>query len=31
VLAAILVLFLHEVPMRTTFAMEEAAPEDSAA
>jgi len=31
VLAAILVLFLHEVPMRTTFAMEEAAAEDPAA
>jgi EmrB/QacA subfamily drug resistance transporter len=31
VLAAILVLFLREVPMRTTFGMEAAAPEDSAA
>jgi EmrB/QacA subfamily drug resistance transporter len=31
VLAAILVLFLREVPMRTTFEMEAAAPEDSAA
>ena len=31
VLAAILVLFLHEVPMRTTFEMEGAEPEDSAA
>jgi EmrB/QacA subfamily drug resistance transporter len=31
VLAAILVLFLHEVPMRTTFAMEGATPEESAA
>ena len=31
VLAAILVLFLHEVPMRTTFAIEEAAAEDPAA
>jgi EmrB/QacA subfamily drug resistance transporter len=31
VLAAILVLFLHEVPMRTTFAMEDATPEESAA
>jgi EmrB/QacA subfamily drug resistance transporter len=31
VLAALLVLFLHEVPMRTTFAMEGATPEDSAA
>jgi EmrB/QacA subfamily drug resistance transporter len=31
VLAAILVLFLREIPMRTTFEMEAAAPEDSAA
>ena len=31
VAAAILVLFLHEVPMRTTFAMEGATPEETAA
>jgi MFS family permease len=31
ILAAILVLFLREVPMRTTFEMEGAAPEESAA